>query len=70
MDKYFDIRLFDVAGTPISVATLVTFAVIVLFTLILSRVLERATGRAFKIRKVTDEGTIGVAQRLVHYWFW
>ena len=67
MDRYFDMRLFDVAGTPISIATLVTFALIILITLILSRALERATGRAFRIRDVTDEGTIGVAQRLVHY---
>jgi small-conductance mechanosensitive channel len=49
------------------VATLVLFAVIILFTLILSRVLQRTAAKAFKIRKVTDEGTIGVAQRLVHY---
>ena len=67
MDRYFDIHLFDLAGTPITVATLVTFGIIILFTLVISRISEKATVRAFKIRKVTDEGTVGVAQRLVHY---
>ncbi|HUV14250.1 MAG TPA: mechanosensitive ion channel domain-containing protein [Acidobacteriota bacterium] len=67
MDNYFDIRLFDLGGTPITVATLVTFAIIIVSTLVISRILEAATVRAFKIRNVTDEGAIGVAQRLVHY---
>lgn len=67
MNKYFDIHLFDLAATPITVATLFTFALIILATFLISRVLEAATVRALRIRKVSEEGTIGVAQRLVHY---
>jgi small-conductance mechanosensitive channel len=67
MNQYFDIHLFDLAGTPITVATLVIFLVIIGATLIISKILEGATVRAFRLRKVTDEGTIGVAKRLVHY---
>jgi small-conductance mechanosensitive channel len=67
MDTYFDIHLFDLAATPITVATLLTFAIIILATLVISKILEAATVRAFRIRKITEEGTVGAAQRLVHY---
>lgn len=67
MTSYFDYHLFDVAGTPITLATLITLGVILGFTFVISKVLEAATVRAFKLRKVTDEGTVGVARRLVHY---
>jgi len=55
----FDFRLFEIAGTPITVATLVTFAAIVLFTLLISWVIQRALARMFRIR--------GVTRRLIHY---
>ncbi len=67
MDRYFDIHLFDLAGTRITVATLLVFVVIILFTLVLSRIVDRLTVKTFKMRNVSDEGTIGVAQRLIHY---
>lgn len=67
MERSFDIHLFDLGGTPVSVATLVTFACIIVATLVISRLLEGAAARAFKLRNITDEGTIGVAQRLIHY---
>ena len=67
MEDFFDTHLFDFAGTTITVAKAVTFGIILLLAFILSQILERATARAFRIRNVTDEGTIGVAQRLVHY---
>jgi small-conductance mechanosensitive channel len=67
MNKYFDIHLFDLAATPITVATLLTFLIIVVMTLVVSKILERATVSALRIRRVRDEGTLGVAQRLVHY---
>jgi len=67
MESYFDLHLFDVAGTPITLVTLITLALILLITLVISKVLEAATVRAFRLRKVTDEGTVGVARRLVHY---
>jgi small-conductance mechanosensitive channel len=67
MNKYVDIHLFDLAATPITVATLLTFLIIVVMTLVVSKILERATVSALRIRRVRDEGTLGVAQRLVHY---
>jgi small-conductance mechanosensitive channel len=67
MESYFDLHLFDVAGTPITLATLIALAVILLVTIVISKVLEVATVRAFRLRQVADEGTVGVARRLVHY---
>ena len=67
MDSYFDLHLFDVAGTPITVVTLITLGIILLVTIVISKILEVATVRAFRLRKVSDEGTLGVARRLVHY---
>ena len=67
MNRYFDVHLFDVAGTPITVATIVTFVLVLLVTVILSKVLELAAAKALRLRDVTDEGTIGVTRRLVHY---
>ncbi len=59
--------LFEIAGTPISVATLITFAIIVVFTLVLSALAQRATRRWLTRRGVTDEGSIAVTGRLLHY---
>jgi hypothetical protein len=63
----FDYRLFEIAGTSITVATLVTFAVIVMVTLAVSWAIQRAMVRLFRGRGVRDEGTLGVARRLAHY---
>lgn len=63
----FDYRLFEIAGTWITVATLVTFVIIVLMTVLASRVLQRAMVGMFRARGVTEEGTIGVTRRLTHY---
>lgn len=66
-EKYFDMHLFDVANTPITVATLVTLAAILVATFILSKILEAAAVRALRLGKITDEGTAAVARRLIHY---
>ncbi len=62
-----DIHLFDVGGTKISVATVVTFLLICAATLLISRLLRRGLRRVLDSRGVTDEGTVGVAARLLHY---
>lgn len=63
----FDVKLFEIAGTSITVATLVIFVAIIVVTLIISRVIQGGTTRLLKARGVTHEGTVGVATRLVHY---
>lgn len=62
-----DIELFDIAGTTITLATLVVFLLILVITWILSLVLQRGIVRGFRMRGVTHDGTLGVTRRLTHY---
>ena len=62
-----DVPLFTLAGTPVTLATLVVFAAIVAATWLLSFLIGKAVARAFKLRGVTDEGTVEVFRRLLHY---
>ncbi len=63
----FDVRLFEIAGTPITVATVVLFVLIVLASFWISWVIQRAIAKAVRLRGVTDEGTIAAMRRLAHY---
>jgi len=60
-------HLFEVGGTPVSVATVLGVILIVAFTVWMSRVVGRGIERVFAARGVTDEGTTAVVKRLVHY---
>lgn len=62
-----DATLFTIAGTPITVATLIIFVLIIAVTLLVSALVQRAMTKALGIRGVRDEGTIEVARRLLHY---
>lgn len=65
--QYFDVELFEIAGTAITAATAVIFALIVLGSWVASLAVQRAIARALRMRGVTDEGSVGVAGRLAHY---
>jgi small-conductance mechanosensitive channel len=67
LDHALDYRLFEIAGTSITLATLIIFALIIVVTLVVSWTVQRAMMRLFRVRGVRDEGTLGVARRLVHY---
>ncbi|MCH9651817.1 MAG: mechanosensitive ion channel [Deltaproteobacteria bacterium] len=60
-------ELFQVAGTPITGATLLLFLVIVLSTLWLASFLQRAVERLLSRRDSLDAGTVGVLSRLLRY---
>lgn len=62
-----DVSLFTLAGTPVTAATLIVFAGVILLTFLISHVIRKALGKALRMRKITDEGTIEVAGRLLHY---
>jgi small-conductance mechanosensitive channel len=64
---YLDVPLFEIAGTRITVATLVTLVLILIATFVISRVLQSAVARGLRAGRVTAEGTLGVARQLVHY---
>ncbi len=63
----FNARMFDLGDTPITIATIFMFILIIVFTVILSRLLQRALARGLRIRGVTAEGTVAMARRLLHY---
>jgi len=63
----FDRPLFSIAGTQVTVATLVVFVLIVLGTFVVSAILRRLVGRAMRLRGIEQEGSIRATQRLVHY---
>lgn len=65
--ELLDIPLFSLGGTPVTVATLIVFVVIVVLTFLVSHLIQKALLRALRLRKVKDEGTLEVARRLLHY---
>ena len=60
-------ELFEIAGTTVTLATALTSLAILLLTLGISKVLRRGVKRAFALRGVTDEGTVAVVSKLLHY---
>jgi small-conductance mechanosensitive channel len=63
----FDIPLFEISGTTITVATLLSFFVIVFVTFAAARLMQRGVARAFLRNGQMDEGTAAVAAKLVRY---
>ena len=63
----FDVPLFKLGQTEVTLATLVTALLIVLVSFWTSWLLRKAFSRAFQGRVPVDHGTAGVASRLVHY---
>ncbi len=64
---FLDLKLFDLGATPITVATVAVMVVVMLATGVVSWVVTRAIKKAFKLRGLEDEGTLGVVTRLTHY---
>lgn len=64
---FFDVKLFDLGTTPITVGTVVVMLAVLLVTWLMSWVVRRAIRKAFKLRGLEDEGTVGVVTRLTHY---
>lgn len=62
-----DVSLFNLAGTPITAATLLVFAAVIGLTFLVSHLIQKALAKALRMRKIMDDGTIEVARRLLHY---
>ena len=60
-------KLFELAGTPITIATILTFLVILILTFYISHLLQRGLGKVFQRRGIADAGNLGVGKRLLHY---
>ncbi len=63
----FDIPLFEISGTTVTVATLVSFALVVIASFIIAGLSQRGVVRAFSRKGQEDQGTAAVASRLVRY---
>ncbi len=68
-EKYgqFDMPLFEISGTTVTVATLISFALIVIVSFILAGFAQRLVIRAFSGKGQEDRGTTAIAARLVRY---
>lgn len=62
-----DFKLFEIGGTPLTLATLVTVLLVVVFTFVVSRGIRTAATAAFQRRGVTGSGTVAAVNRLIHY---
>lgn len=65
--KLLEFDLFKIAGTPISVATVVAALLVAASALWLSRLAERGVIRFLQGRGVRDEGSLAATGRLVHW---
>ena len=63
----FDIPLFTIGETDVTILTLVVALIIVLVSFLTSSLLRKALEKAAAERVEVDPGTVGVASRLVHY---
>lgn len=65
--EFLDMRLFEIAGTQLTVSTLLTAILVLVGSFILSHLLRALVRRAFAKRGLVDTGTGGVVTRLLHY---
>ena len=63
----YDIPLFEIGGNSVTVATLISFALMVIVTFVLAGLMQRGVTRAFSRKGQEDQGTTAVASRLVRY---
>jgi len=60
-------ELFEISGTPISLATLLAVGLVIVATFVLSGMAQRGVRRAMSRRGPADEGRIAVTNKLLHY---
>lgn len=59
--------LFSIAGTKITMFSIITFVIIILLTIVSSWIVQRTLQRTLGRKMVNKEGTIAAIRRLVHY---
>lgn len=60
-------QLFEIGGTPITTASVATFAVIMLVSFWVSAIARRVIARAMSRGGLSEAGAISTVQRLAHY---
>lgn len=67
MLKILQFKLFTIAGTTLTIATALIFAVIIVCTFVFSWLLRNGLERGMRAKGVKNLGTMKVTQRLLHY---
>lgn len=67
IQSVLDVRLFEVGGTTVTVASVATFVIIVVATFWVSRIIQGIVGRTLRRGGVSQRGTIQLFQRGLHY---
>ena len=67
LDTVLNRTLFELAGTPVTLFSLLTLVVIFLISVWISRALQRIADRWLRLRGVLEEGAISTTKRLLHY---
>jgi small-conductance mechanosensitive channel len=65
--EVLDLRLFEVAGTSVTVASVVTFLVLIIATFWFSRLIQGVVGRMMSRSGVSEPGTVALVKRGLHY---
>jgi small-conductance mechanosensitive channel len=60
-------ELFEVGGTSVTVASVVTFVLILMVTWWISRLLQGIVARGLRRSGLREEGTVATVRRLLHY---
>jgi len=61
------IPLFSIGATQVTMASAALFILIVIATLVISAVAQRALAKALQLRRITDPGALAVSRRLLQY---
>jgi len=67
LDVLANTTLFTLGGTEVNAVSVVTFILVLLLSIWLSRLAQRMTDRWLRSRGVVEEGTIATSKRLLHY---
>lgn len=65
--QWLDATVFRISGTPVTVATLIVFVLILVGTFIASALAQKAVVRALSLGKTKSDGMVEVVRRLLHY---
>lgn len=68
--EHLDRPLFEIAGTPVSVATLVSIGLVLVVTLAIGRLLTGVFERLLRRRGKTGEGEVNALVRVLRYAIW
>jgi small-conductance mechanosensitive channel len=67
IQQVLDVRLFEVGGTTVTVASVVTFVVLVIATFWVSKLVQGIVGGMLARGGVKEQGTVLLIQRGLHY---